>query len=274
MTHPPLELAEFAVDVARRAGKLLMAELPLGLWRAGVVEHKPGRELVSRVDRASEQLIVDAVRERFPDHAIVAEEGGAALGAGSDAAYRWLIDPLDGTTNFLHGYPLFCVSVAVERMSGSVAAPRIVAGVVRLPYLDETYVAAEGEGAWLNSSSIRLAVSPIDALDDALVSTGFAYDRERFPNYDNFLRVARAARGIRRSGSAAIDLAFVAAGRCEAYWELGLRAHDAAAGALLVQQAGGRVEDLAGGDAWLEGRNLIASNGRVHQQLLALLDSP
>ena len=125
----------------------------------------------------------------------------------------------------------------------------------------------------MNSKTIRLEVSPIDELADGIVATGFAYDRDRFPNYDNFVRVARAARGIRRCGSAAMDLAFVAAGRYEAYWELGVRAHDVAAGALLVQEAGGVVQDLAGGDDWLEGRSIIASNGLVHDELRGLVES-
>jgi myo-inositol-1(or 4)-monophosphatase len=150
--------------------------------------------------------------------------------------------------------------------------PNIVAAVVFLPYLDETYLAVRGGGAYLNSRSIRLAVSPIRELADGLVATGFAYERERYPNYDNFVRVARKARGIRRCGAAAIDLAFVAAGRYEAFWELGLRPHDVAAGALLVQEAGGRVEDLSGGTDWLDGGNIIATNGLVHEAMRELLD--
>jgi myo-inositol-1(or 4)-monophosphatase len=270
-----MELAEFAADVAHKAAKGIMAQLPLGLWNKSPIEHKSGRELVSRVDREAEQLIVSAIRLAYPDHAIQAEEGGAALGANGQAEYRWIVDPLDGTTNFLHGHPIFCVSVAVERLRGSGdEAPGIVAGAIRAPYLNETYLAARGQGAYLNSQTIRLKVSPLDDLADGIVATGFAYDRERFPNYENFVRVARQARGIRRCGSAAMDLAFVAAGRYEAYWEIGIRSHDVAAGALLVEEAGGVVRDLAGGDDWLEGRTIIASNGLVHDQLRELLEVP
>ena len=146
--------------------------------------------------------------------------------------------------------------------------------MVFLPYLDETFLAARGGGAFLNSRTIRLSVSGTDDLADSLVATGFAYDRDRYPNYDNFVRVARRARGIRRCGVASIDLAFVAAGRYEAFWELGLRAHDVAAGALLVREAGGRVEDLTGGGDWLEGASIIASNGRVHAAMKELLEPP
>jgi myo-inositol-1(or 4)-monophosphatase len=275
MTERSNELADFAADIARKAGKLIMAQLPLGLWRQSPIEHKDGRELVSPVDRASEQLLVRAIRQQYPDHAILAEEGGSDLGADGPAEYRWIIDPLDGTTNFLHGHPLFCVSVAVERLEAGADDPAgLVAGAIRIPYLDETYIAARGQGACLNSRTIELSVSPIAELGEALVATGFAYDRDRFPNFDNFVRVGRRARGMRRCGSAAIDLAFVAAGRYEAFWELGLRSHDVAAGALLVREAGGLVQDLAGGDQWLEGRSLIATNGHVHDELRALLELP
>lgn len=303
MTAHEFELADFAMGIARKAGKMIMAQLPLGLWRRSPIEHKAGRELVSEVDRAAERMILAAIRQRYPDHGIVAEESGVAAGGHGEAEFRWIVDPLDGTTNYLHGHPLFAVSVAVEqlrrrdhadgravgaastapsdseddppvRAEAEGAAPDIVAGAVFLPYLGETFLAARGGGAFLNSRSIRLSVSDTDDLADSLVATGFAYDRDRYPNYDNFVRVARRARGIRRCGAASIDLAFVAAGRYEAFWELGLRAHDVAAGALLVREAGGCVEDLSGGPNWLDGGDIIASNGRIHAAMRELLETP
>jgi myo-inositol-1(or 4)-monophosphatase len=255
-----------------------MAELPLGRWRGSGVERKSSRELVSRVDRAAERLIVDGLRDAFPDHAILGEEGGVVAGARPDVEWRWHVDPIDGTTNFLHGHPFFCVSIALERMAATAAPeaavprPEMVVAAIYLPYVDELYFAEQGGGAHLNTRALSLAVSPATELDDALVATGFAYDRERFPNFRNFERVAAASLGIHRCGSAAIDLAFVAAGRYDAFWELGLHAHDVAAGALLVTEAGGRVTDVAGQGDWLEGRSIVASNGALHEAVRALLD--
>jgi myo-inositol-1(or 4)-monophosphatase len=284
MTSVEASFVDVALDLARASGRTILAQVPLGLWRGEGIEHKDSRELVSRVDRASERFIVEGLRQAFPAHAILGEEGGYAAGPGAEAEWRWLVDPLDGTTNFLHGHPFFSVSIALEhrgeahpaaRSPGGpalAAAPNIVAAVVYAPYFDECYFAAQGQGAFLNSRSIRLEVSPTAALDEALVSTGFAYDRERFPNYDNFVRIAHRSLGIHRCGSAALDLAYVAAGRYDLFWELGLRPHDVAAGALLVLEAGGRVSDFAGGPDWLEGHSVIASNGALHAAVQELLD--
>jgi myo-inositol-1(or 4)-monophosphatase len=203
-----------------------------------------------------------------------AEESGDAHGNGGGAPYRWIVDPLDGTTNFLHGHPMFAVSIAVERLHPDAPKPaHLVAAVIYLPYFSEIYIAAEGQGAYMNSRTIRLGVSTATDLSDALVATGFAYERERFPNYDNFVRIADKTRGIRRCGAASIDLAYIAAGRYDAFWELGLRSHDVAAGALMVREAGGRVGDFSGGDDWLEGRHIIASNEHLFDPLRELLVS-
>jgi myo-inositol-1(or 4)-monophosphatase len=284
MTPVEASFVDVALDLARASGRTILEQVPLGLWRGEGIEHKDSRELVSRVDRASERFIVEGLRQAFPEHAILGEEGGYAAGPGAEAEWRWLVDPLDGTTNFLHGHPFFSVSIALEHRGQTppaarrlgepspAAAPNIVAAVVYAPYLDECYFATRGEGAFLNSRSIRLAVSPTAVLGEALVSTGFAYERERFPNYDNFVRIAHHSLGIHRCGSAALDLAFVAAGRYDLFWELGLRPHDVAAGALLVLEAGGRVTDFAGGTDWLEGHNVIASNGPLHAAVQGLLD--
>jgi myo-inositol-1(or 4)-monophosphatase len=275
MSDEHARFLEVAMDVARSAGRDMLRDLPLGLWRGKGIERKASRELVSRVDRASEHFIVGRLRQAFPEHAILGEEGGYADGPSTEAEWRWHVDPLDGTTNFLHGHPFFCVSIGLEHWQARAATPSgpdLVVGVIYAPYFDETYFAVQGEGAFMNSRSIRLTVSPTAELADCLVCTGFAYDQQRFPNFQNFVRIAGRTLGIHVCGSAPIDLAFVAAGRYELFWELGLRAHDVAAGALLVREAGGQITDFAGGQHWLEGRSIVASNGKVHEAARDLLD--
>jgi myo-inositol-1(or 4)-monophosphatase len=268
--HDPNELCDVAIDIARQAGKLQMRELPLGRWRGEGVDEKGGGELVSRVDRASEALIVRQIREAYPDDAVFAEEGGAT--GDAEATHRWIVDPLDGTVNYLHGHPMFAISIAVEARAGD--RPGIIAGVVYAPYLSEMFFAARGHGAYLNSRSVRLSASPATDLGDAVVATGFAYDPARSINNGNFLRMRRATRGIRRCGAAAIDLAYVACGRYDAYWELGLKPWDVAAGALLVREAGGTVADFDGGDGWLEGENIIASGPGLFSQVRERVQRP
>jgi len=222
-------------------------------------------DLVTEVDHACEELIVSAIEAERPGDAILAEEGHGEDDAGRE--WRWVIDPLDGTTNYAHGYPRFCVSIGVER-SGS----REV-GVVYDPLLDELYHAVRGGGAWLGER--RLAVSGQDDLGKALVATGFAYDvhRSSADNAACFARMLKAARGIRRDGSAALDLCYVAAGRFDAYWELKLHPWDVAAGNLIVEEAGGRISDPEGGVAPADGRSVVASNGLLHDQVLERIQS-
>ncbi len=265
----PRELAEAAADMARRTGRMLMDKLPFGRYR-GETHEKHAGELVSAVDRAAEDMLVSAIEDAYPDHAALGEEGGARLAPAAAARFRWIVDPLDGTVNFLHGHPFFSVSVAVERLGAG--EPDILAAAVFAPYFAEMYVAAKGMGAFLNTPAIPLRVSDSAELRDALVATGFPYDRARYHNDGNFVRVSEVTRGVRRCGSAALDLAFVAAGRYDAYWELGLKPHDVAAGALLVREAGGRVCDFAGGAGWLEGANVVAANPALVDPLRALLD--
>lgn len=264
----PEDLMDTAVEIAREAGKLLMADLPLGRFR-GDVESKGGRELVSRVDRASEALVRKLVAETHPDHAVFGEEEGAT-GDAAEAPYRWIVDPLDGTTNYLHGHPVFAVSIGVEALSGD--EPGLVAGVVYAPYMSEVFCAARGFGAFLNSKAIRLSVSDTASLDEAILATGFAYDRERWPNEQNFLRLLKDGLGIRRCGAAALDFAYVAAGRYDGFWEMGLRPWDVAAGALLVQEAGGRLGTFAGADGWLTSGNIIACNPHLFEAISSRLD--
>ncbi len=248
----------FAQTLARRAGALLRERFA----QTHQVEQKGAVELVTEVDVASERLIVAALRERFPDHAIEAEEG-----QGQEAAspYRWFVDPLDGTHNYAHGYPHFAVSLALWQES----AP--ILGVVYDPLLDECFWAARGGGAFLNGRPLR--VSTRAPLLVSLVSTGFSYDKATRPdnNVAEFGRVVPRVSGIRRSGVAALDLCYVAAGRQEAHWEIGLRPWDMAAAGLIVLEAGGQVTG-AGRRPWdVRGRRLVASNGLVHDELLHVL---
>jgi len=265
----PTELAEFAGAVARRAGRLLMNHLPFGRF-GGAIETKAGRELVSYVDRASEELIVEAIAATYPNHAVLGEEGGARLAPVESAPYRWILDPLDGTTNFLHGHPFFAVSIGVERLHVE-HGPEIVAAAVFAPYFGELFVAAQGMGAFMNTPAVMLKVSNTPRLDEALVATGFAYERERWPNEERFSRASEATSGVRRCGAAALDLAYVAAGRYDGFWELGLKAHDVAAGALLVREAGGMVGGFDDGDDWLMGGKIVAAPPALFEPLRALI---
>ncbi len=257
------ELLDLARDLARRAGAIQRDRYETGL----TIDTKSASiDLVTEVDRACEEQIVTGIQTARPNDAILAEEGH---GGGDPAArVRWIIDPLDGTTNFAHGFPRFCVSIGIE-----VEGERCV-GVVYDPLLDECFEAARGEGAWLGSR--RLQVTPEADLGRALVATGFAYDVHRSPddNLDRFRNVVKTARGIRRDGSAALDLCYVAAGRLDAYWELKLHPWDVAAGFLLVEEAGGRLSRLDNGPIDPSGREVVASNGAVHDALLARLAQP
>ncbi|MDJ0788262.1 MAG: inositol monophosphatase family protein [Myxococcota bacterium] len=221
-------------------------------------------DLVTEVDRACEALVVSAIEKERPDDAILAEEGSGRDVAG--ATWRWVIDPLDGTTNFAHGYPRFCVSIGVEREGEAHV------GVVYDPLMGELYHAIQGRGAFRGEQAIR--VSPETRLDRALLATGFAYDRrdsER-DNMRNFGTMLKEARALRRDGSAALDLCYVACGRLDGYWELRLAPWDVAAGGLIVEEAGGRMSDMAGGDAHREGHTVVSSNGAIHDRMLEILE--
>jgi len=251
---------DLAVRMARDAGALQRerwgSELTIATKSADV-------DLVTEVDRACEELIVATLARERPGDAVLAEEGGLRDRPG--ARWRWVIDPLDGTTNYAHGYPCFCVSIAAERDG------EVVAGVVYDPVLDELFHAVRGSGAFRNG--VRLRTSRETALDRCLVATGFAYDRRK-SDPDNLAEVAvllRRARALRRDGSAALDLCYVACGRLDGYWEWKLQPWDVAAGTLLVTEAGGRVSDRCGGPAPASGAEIVASNGRIHEPLLAAL---
>ena len=222
-------------------------------------------DLVTEVDRACEQLVVGELATLRPDDAVLAEEGSGTDRRGAE--WRWIVDPLDGTVNYAHGYPRFCISIGVEH-----AGERTV-GVVYDPLLDELFHAVRGGGAFRNGRPIR--VSSEDQLGRGLFATGFAYDVHRSVD-DNLAAwgaFVKQARAVRRDGSAALDLCYVASGRFEGYWEQKLHAWDVAAGQLVAEEAGGRCTDLAGGPVPPDGNPIVASNGRVHEQMLALLRS-
>ena len=258
-----LEVAREAERIAREAGDGLLEQL--GRLREGDVRSKSARrDLVTVADLAAERTIVERLRRRFPGHQIEAEE--ETRDAPDAGRPRWFVDPLDGTVNFVHQLPAFAVSL------GLYWGDEPLAGVVHAPRLAETFVAATGAGAWC--AGTRLAVSETRELADALLATGFPYRRNELDNDNlaNFDRLFGQVRGMRRMGSAAIDLAFVAAGRLDAYWELHLDPHDLAAGACLVREAGGLVTDTEGGQDWLRGGRIVAGPAELHAALLGQVD--
>jgi myo-inositol-1(or 4)-monophosphatase len=249
-----------AIEAAREAGKYLKYHV----GKVRNVETKKGEErnLVSEIDRGSEEKIIGMIKSRFPSHAILAEESGAEE---TKAEYKWIIDPLDGTTNYLHRVPIYCVTIGVEHRG------EIVAGVVYDPNLDELYTAEKGSGAYLNGK--RLKVSETTDLIESLLVTGFPYDIARNPDHtvERFVRILLAAGGMRRLGSAALDLAYIAAGRFDGFWEVSLNPWDMAAGVLLVQEAGGCVTDFSGVGPNIYHKQVLATNGRLHGAILEML---
>lgn len=247
---------ETSMSIAREAGALInhFLERRIGF------ELKGESDLVTEADRASERLIVERLRNHFPSHGIVAEEGG---GHESPSEYRWYVDPLDGTTNFAHGFPVFNVTLALEK------AGQIVCGVIYDPTRGEMFAAERGGGAYLNNH--RIHVSRCAALESALVATGFpSRKRHLNVNVHFYYQLAMLTHGVRRAGAAAIDLAYVACGRLDAFWEFNLNPWDMAAGSLLVTEAGGRVSDMNGGPEVIRGPHLVADNGLVHDEILGL----
>ena len=231
-------------------------------------------ELVTAADRAAEEVVVQGLLERFPDHAVLAEEGvltPQGRASADDAEYLWIVDPLDGTTNFVHKVPYFCVAVTLARRRPG-QQDELVVSVVHAPALDQTFTAIRGCFALCNGEPVR--VTATDDLAAALVATGFSYNRSEAWADDNMARLTRAlhaSRDVRRLGSAELDLCFTAAGQFDAYWELYLQPYDVAAGALVVREAGGKVTDLAGGGEWLYGGQILATNGPLHDAMLEVV---
>jgi myo-inositol-1(or 4)-monophosphatase len=251
-----VEYLDFAVETARSAGDVLKHFMR----REKQVEFKGRANLVTAADRESEALIIGRIQERYPRHAILAEESGALEPSGSGDG-RWIIDPLDGTTNFAHQYPFFSVSIGFEQ-SG-----QILCGAVYDPWRDEMFSGARGIGSFMNGQTLQ--VSDLDCLRSALIMTGFPYGfREKLravmAQFEAFLLESQ---GVRRGGSAALDLCYAAAGRVDGFWEMDLHPWDTAAGVVILEEAGGRVTDFSGRPFSIYGRQILASNGRIHAEM-------
>ena len=249
---------EAAVDAAISAGRLQRSRFATDFS----VDLKGAKDLVTELDTASESLIVGKLLDRFPGHGILAEE---AVYPPGDGIHTWIIDPIDGTTNFEHGYPWFCSSIALERDG------QLVAGVIHNPMTNELFTASSGCGAFLNGQRINTSIrSP---LASSLLATGFPYDCATDPenNFESFIRFQKAARGIRRAGAAALDLAYLAAGRLDGFWELKLKPWDVAAGTILIREAGGTVTTFDGSPYQPSNHRILASNGLIHPEMIAIL---
>jgi myo-inositol-1(or 4)-monophosphatase len=252
------EMVEVAIEAAKAAGEILKENLGKSLE----IGFKGEINLVTDIDINSEKTIVQIIRNKYPDHQILTEEGEGQKG---DSSHKWIIDPLDGTTNYAHGYPCFCVSIAFEKNGD------VLFGVIYDPVLDELFTAEKGSGACLNGRKIR--VSSTDKLIHGMLATGFPYDLRESQNnnlihFDNFIMSAQA---IRRAGSAALDLCYVAMGRFDGFWELKLSPWDMAAGSLIVREAGGIVSDFKGGTFDIYSKEILASNGRIHDGMVEIL---
>ncbi len=286
-------MIDFLKDLALGAGEIVRSGY--GNLADGQLDLKGRRDLVTAIDRESENWLAAKIAERFPEDGILAEESIRKPGKSGRV---WILDPIDGTTNFVHRHPMFCVSIALADQFTSLTAeeitalpglgepgfdhhvsglfaprcrPRLLASAIYTPILNELYWASRGEGAWLNETPIH--VSKTETLGQALVTTGFPYRRNELTNNNlsNFMKVALQVQGIRRGGSASLDLCYLAAGRFDGFWELYLKPWDTCPGILLVEEAGGRVTDFSGGDRAYEGVELIASNGALHGALSALV---
>lgn len=249
-----------AIEAAKEAGKFLK----YNVGRVKNIEVKQGEErnLVSEIDKGAEEKIIAIIKRKYPNHAILAEESGAN---DSRSDYKWVIDPLDGTTNFLHGLPIFSVTIAIEYKG------EIIAGVTYDPNLDELFTAEKGAGAYLNGR--RLKVTSTSRLIDSLLVTGFPYDIAQNPEnaIGHFVNFVVEGQGLRRLGSAALDLSYVAAGRFDGFWEVTLNPWDMAAGVLFVREAGGRVTDFIGSESSIYKKQVLATNGAIHEAMLHVL---
>jgi myo-inositol-1(or 4)-monophosphatase len=251
------ELKDFAINLAREAGTLLTGKFN----SKHEIHYKGEIDLVTEADKMSEDLIIAAINSSFPDHGILSEESPAQ---NSQAKLRWIIDPLDGTTNYAHGYPVFCVSIALENEGV------IVLGVIYDPLRQDMFVAERGKGAYLNGK--KLKVSATAKLSRSLLATGFPYDIRvsKDNNINHFNLMAVEAQAIRRAGAAALDIAYLAAGRFDGFWELKLMPWDMAAGCLMVKESGGIISNMSGGSWDIYSSNVIASNGLIHEQMISV----
>ena len=250
-----------AVDTALKTGKYLRSRLKL----PKKIEFKGEIDLVTDSDYYAERKIINLLKKVFPTHEILAEETANKNVKPSSPGYRWIIDPLDGTTNFAHGYPLFAVSIALEYKG------KIILGVAYNPLLNELFTAVSGKGAYLNGK--KISVSTTKNLSQSLLATGFPYDIKQNlrTNLDYFNKFQLAAQDIRRDGSAVLNLCYTACGRFDGFWELKLKPWDTAAGVLIVQEAGGKVTDFKGKKYNIYKKEMLATNGNIHQQMLKIL---
>lgn len=253
-----MQWKSFAEDVARKSGVLLRDKFRM----THEIEYKGDINIVTEADKMSESLIIESIRREFPGHGILSEESPAVSGT---EPLRWIIDPLDGTTNYAHGYPVFCVSIALEKEGV------VILGVIYDPMRDDMFVAVRNEGVYLNDG--KIAVSSVDNISRSLLATGFPYDirDSKENNLDYFNAMAVNVQAIRRAGAAALDLAYLAAGRFDGFWELKLKPWDTAAGWLMVEEAGGKVTDLFGKKWNISSPHLLASNGMIHQQMMDII---
>lgn len=255
------KIMEVAMAAAREAGEYALKRL------GSVIEisHKGGKNnLVTDVDKASEEIVIRHIRENFPEHSILAEESGRSCEKND---YMWIIDPLDGTTNYAHAFPFFCVSIGV------LYRQEVVIGVVYNPNLDELFTAEKGKGAFLNSNPIN--VSATATVEASLLATGFQYDPvERLKNLKYMGKVLEVAQAIRRAGAAALDLSYVACGRFDGFWEQGLKPWDTSAGYLIINEAGGTISTMDNGTYDIYQKDIVATNGKIHSQLLSILNKP
>ena len=253
-------MLNFTIETARDAGRLLLEKFGTRVR----IDFKGEINLVTEADLASEALIIERIKSYYPKHSILAEESGEAVVTGGDSTWKWIIDPLDGTTNYAHGYPCFCVTIALEHQG------EIVIGVTYDPTRNELFSAERGCGASLNNKPIR--VSRTEQLGEALLVTGFPYDIKQRPRFErNLVELLSNSRGVRRDGSAAIDLAYVACGRFDGFWEEGLNPWDVAAGLLIVEEAGGQVSYYDGTKFSIYKPPICATNGLIHSQMLKVL---
>jgi myo-inositol-1(or 4)-monophosphatase len=262
-----LNWAVAGAEIALEAGALLRS-----LFERGVVtEYKGDVDLVTEADRASEKLIVERISARFPSHGIFGEEGSRH---GLESEYRWYVDPLDGTTNFAHSFPVFCVSMGLEHRPPGLSADadgELIAGIIYDPTRDELFAAQKGEGAWMNGRSIH--ASRTEHLAEALLATGFpSRKRHSSPNVHFYQEFTLRSHGVRRAGSAALDLAYTACGRIDGFWEFNLNPWDTAAGALLVMEAGGRITGFDGSPFRLNSREVLATNAHLNGELVRLFE--
>jgi myo-inositol-1(or 4)-monophosphatase len=258
--HPREEFLLTAVTAARLSGDIILKNL--GRLSTADIQSKQAFDFVTKVDRWSEAVIMKTIRAKFPHHLFLSEETLQQQGNGD---YRWIIDPLDGTTNYIHSYPMFSVSIALEHQN------EIILGVVFDPLRDELFHAIKGSGAFLNNDKVR--VSDTETLENSLIATGFPFrKKEMIDHYLHaFREIFEKVSDIRRAGSAAIDLAYIAAGRVEGFFELNLSPWDIAAGSLLIKEAGGCITDFAGGDQYLLTGNVLAGNNKIHGEILKII---